>query len=74
MGDGLGIVWFWMPLLAAETREVVCEQEEEHRAARVCARKDPAPGLNLARRASHGPLSARDQARSTVQGTPSPPF
>lgn len=49
------------------------QKEEEHRAARVCARKDPAPGLNLALRASHGPLSAGDQAISTVQGMPGPP-
>lgn len=31
-------------------------QKEEHRAARVWAHKDPAPGLNLARWASHGTL------------------
>ena len=53
-----------------DTQEVVCGQEEKHSAARVWARKDPAPGLNLARRVNHGPLSAGDQAISTVQGTP----
>lgn len=77
MADGPGTVWFWTPLLPAatpDTQEVVYRREETHSAATVRARKDPAPGLNLAQQASHGPLSAADQAISTVQGTPSPPF